>query len=244
MKISESRPVRGARGVARRPAEAAPKVEAPAAEPRPIGDSASVMGIPEAEFTPKVRTAIMTLMEEVGRLRQELEQAQQRIVDVVRLADQDALLLIANRRAFVRDMSRIMSYSSRYGTPASLVYFDINGFKQINDTYGHAAGDAALKMVAELLVDQVRGSDVVGRLGGDEFGVILVHADEAIAKTKAQSLADAIRQSPLVWQGESLDLDVAHGVYGLKPGVKIDEALDEADRAMYAHKNTRKEPSE
>ena len=244
MKIGESRPVRGARGIARRPAEAAPKVEAPAAEPRPIADSASVMGIPEAEFTPKVRAAIMTLMEEVGRIRQELEQAQRRIADVERLADQDALLPIANRRAFVRDMSRIMSYSSRYGTPASLVYFDINGFKQINDTYGHAAGDAALKMVAELLVDQVRESDVVGRLGGDEFGVILVHADEAIAKTKAQSLADAIRQSPLVWQGESLDLDVAHGVYGLKPGVKIDEALDEADRAMYAHKNTRKEPSE
>ncbi len=240
MKISESRPVRGARGVARRPAEAAPKLEAPAAEPRPIVDSASVMGIPEAEFTPKVRAAIMTLMEEVGRIRQQLEQAQQRIADVERLADQDALLPIANRRAFVRDMSRIMSFSSRYGTPASLVYFDINGFKQLNDTYGHAAGDAALKMVAELLVDQVRESDVVGRLGGDEFGVILVHADEAIANTKAQSLAEAIRSNPLDWEGERLNLDVAHGVYALKPGVDIGEALAKADKAMYAHKNSSK----
>ena len=120
------------------------------------------------------------------------------MTDVERLADQDALLPIANRRAFVREMSRLASYSERYHTPASLVYFDINGFKAINDIHGHAAGDAALQSVAELLVQHVRESDTVGRLGGDEFGVILVHADEAVANTKAQSLADAIR-----WSGKA-----------------------------------------
>ena len=244
MKIGDTRPVRGVSAVSRGADKRPTKGGGETVAPRPIADSATVMGIPEAEFTPKVRAAIMTLMEEVALMRRELETTQRRLSDVERLADQDALLPIANRRAFVREMSRVASYSMRYHAPASLVYFDINGFKAINDTYGHAAGDAALQSVAELLVRQVRESDIVGRLGGDEFGVILVHADEAIANTKAQSLAEAIRSNPLDWEGERLNLDVAYGVYALKPGVDIGEALAKADKAMYAHKNTSKTPGE
>ena len=91
------------------------------------------MGIPEAEFTPKVRAAIMALMEEVDRLRRELQQTPARIAYLEQLADEDSLPPIANRRAFVRELSRMMSFAERYDTPASVIYFDVNDLKVIND---------------------------------------------------------------------------------------------------------------
>src|SRR5581483_1972703 len=103
----------------------------------------------------------------------ELVQANARIVELERLADEDALMPVANRRAFVRELSRMIAFTQRYGLPSSVVYFDINGMKQINDSHGHTAGDAALQHIAKILVDNIRSSDLVGRLGGDEFAVIL-----------------------------------------------------------------------
>ncbi len=80
---------------------------------------------------------------------------------------------VANRRAFVRELTRIVAYSERYNSVSSILYFDIDGFKEINDQYGHVAGDAALQHISEIFVLNVRESDVVDRLGDDEFGVIL-----------------------------------------------------------------------
>src|ERR1700712_1291455 len=137
--------------------------------------AANVLGIPEAEFTPRVRDAIMGLMGEVDNLRRELSQTRARLDEAEKTADQDHLLPLLNRRAFVRELTRYIAFSGRYNTPASLIYFDMNHLKRINDTYGHAAGDAALKHFAETLLGHVRDSDCVGRLGGDEFGVLLTH---------------------------------------------------------------------
>ena len=88
---------------------------------------------------------------------------------------------VANRRSFVRELSRMLSYAQRYGGEISVLYFDVNDMKSINDTYGHAAGDAAIGHVANLLAASIRESDVVGRLGGDEFGIILANAPESEA---------------------------------------------------------------
>ena len=112
-----------------------------------VQDSAAVMGIPEAELTPKVRDAIMTLMEEVARLREELNNNRGRIQHLERLADQDSLLPVYNRRAFVRELTRAISMTERYGAPSTVIYFDVNNMKQINDTYGHHVGDLLLKAV-------------------------------------------------------------------------------------------------
>lgn len=215
---------------------------APAA-PRPAADSASVLGIPEHELTPKVRDAIMRLMAEVDALRRDLERSQERIAYLERLADQDALAPVANRRAFVRELSRVMAFSERYNAPASVIYFDVNGLKPINDTYGHAAGDAALMRVADVLVENVRESDVVGRLGGDEFGVILSQADDATAAEKARSLVSKIESEPMEWQDAQIPIHVSYGVYTFRGGDSAGEALEAADRAMYAHKQSRKQPS-
>jgi len=239
MKINETRSV-GGTGAVRSRMNRTYGVQGQSAtsEPRDISDSAAVLGIPEAELTPKVRSAIMTLMEEVARLRQDLAQTERRLTDVEQLADQDGLVPLVNRRAFVRELTRVASYSERYNTPASLIYFDVNQFKIINDTHGHAAGDAALQAIAETLASQVRESDIVGRIGGDEFAVILERAGEDVAQRKALSLAETIRQRPLKWQQQNIALDVAFGVYAFRPGVDVDQAMAEADRAMYANKQT------
>jgi len=213
------------------------------AAPRPIHDQATVMGIPEAELTPKVREAIGELMAEVQRLRSELDQAKRRVDHLEHLADRDTLTPLLNRRAFVRELSRIMSYSERYQASNAVLYFDVDGLKQINDTYGHSAGDAALAHVAGVLVRHVRASDVVGRLGGDEFGVILVQADLKEAHEKAQQLAAAIRSEPALWQGKTFQIEASYGVHSLSAGQEAQDAIDAADRAMYAQKRGLLDPA-
>jgi diguanylate cyclase (GGDEF)-like protein len=195
-----------------------------------------VLGIPESELTPKVQGAIMRLMEEVETLRREIEQSRQRISYLEQLADQDTLAPIANRRAFVRELSRIMAFAERYGTASSLIYFDVNDLKPINDTHGHAAGDAVLMQVAETLLGNVRESDVVGRLGGDEFAVILSQADEDQAVEKAADLVRRIEGQTLDWNGTDIAIHVAHGTYTIRGDDSAQEALAAADRAMYERK--------
>ncbi len=239
MKIGGTPPIRGVGSVGDRRGPKKPD-EGGRVDGREISDTTSIMGIPEEELTPKVRAAIMALMDEVARMRREMDTTQARIRHLERMADQDSLVPVFNRRAFVRELSRVLSYSERYGAPGSVIYFDINSFKEINDTYGHAAGDAALELVAESLIQNVRESDIVGRLGGDEFGVILSHADSATAAEKAQLLADSIRGSTFRWEGQAIDLDVAYGIYSFIQGQDARAALEAADKAMYAHKGSMK----
>ena len=240
MKIGGTGAATGPAGI-RRTAAASKASPVAAVAPRAtVADTTSVMGIPEAELTPKVRSAIMALMQEVDSLRRELERSKQRLLNLEKLADQDSLTPVINRRAFVRELSRVISYAQRYDAVSSLIYFDINGFKAINDTYGHACGDAALLFVVDVLSKNVRDSDVVGRLGGDEFGVILAQADDRQARDKAAQLARAVGAHPLDWEGTKIKIEVAYGVYSFKQGENATEALAAADRAMYAHKKTLK----
>ncbi|MFQ5984392.1 MAG: GGDEF domain-containing protein [Alphaproteobacteria bacterium] len=204
--------------------------------PRAGSDMTTIMGVPEAELTPKVREATLQLMAEVDKLRRELKVSRERMSQLEKLADQDPLVPVANRRAFVRELARVMSYSQRYGTRSSVLYIDLDGLKAINDTYGHAAGDAALLHVAKLLMENVRGSDVVGRLGGDEFGVILAQADQPTANEKAAALASAIETRPLTWNGKVVVLCIAYGAYSFKPDEDPVTAIGHADKAMYASK--------
>ena len=203
---------------------------------RAAGDVTSIMGIPTAELTPKVRLALTELMTEAQQLRDEIERLKQRAQHLEQLADQDSLAPILNRRAFVRELSRNSAFAERYAAGGSVLYFDINDMKEINDAFGHAAGDIALKHVANVLLQNVRASDVVGRLGGDEFGVILAQSQGQSADEKAKALAEAIATPVLEHNGNRFQVGVAYGVYTLAQGDKVDAALDAADRAMYAQK--------
>src|SRR5438128_496589 len=147
----------------------------------PAGDPDALLGLAELSpetLSPELRDAVTKLAGERDRLREELARARARIASLERLADEDSLTPVANRRAFVRQLRRMIALTHRYGVPAAIVYFDVNQMKEINDRHGHPAGDAALRHLAEVLRDNIRSSDIVGRLGGDEFGVLLAHTDE------------------------------------------------------------------
>jgi diguanylate cyclase (GGDEF)-like protein len=139
----------------------------------------------------------------------------------------------------MRELGRIRTFSQRYGVAASLVYFDLDGLKTINDRFGHAAGDAAIKAVAERLLANVRESDIVGRMGGDEFAVILVQADHATAEGKAAHLARAVEAQPLRFGDWSAPLHLSWGVREISQDLEPEALVAEADAAMYARKRER-----
>jgi diguanylate cyclase (GGDEF)-like protein len=238
MKVSSGRGVAGAYN-AKGAASGARPAPIGASAAQPVQDVTAILGIPEAEFTPRVRAAIMTLMAEVDRLRHELDLAKTRLDAAEAQADQDVLLPILNRRAFVRELSRMLTFSERYDVPVALVYMDLNGFKPVNDAFGHAAGDAALQHVCGILLRNIRESDILGRLGGDEFGLLLPKADFDTAKRKALGLAEQVRQAPFEWEGAKLPVTFAHGVTIMRAGQTASDAIAAADKAMYQDKRMR-----
>jgi diguanylate cyclase (GGDEF)-like protein len=145
---------------------------------------------------------------------------------------------VLNRRAFVRELARAMAFSRRYGSPAALLYLDLDGFKAVNDVHGHLAGDAALKRVAELLVLHTRESDMVGRMGGDEFAVLLQQADLETAKTKALSLAAVIEDDPFEFGGMRVPLGGSFGVRAFEGQDNAETWLGEADAQMFVRKRS------
>ncbi|MGE5539117.1 MAG: GGDEF domain-containing protein [Gemmatimonas sp.] len=235
MKIGPSKPLGGPSSIAPASARRVGDAGSAPAVSR-VADSASVLGIPESEFTPKVRSAILSLLAEVDRLRRDVEESRSRIAYLERLADEDPLAPVANRRAFVRELSRMMSFAERYGAASSLLYFDIDNMKAINDAFGHTAGDAAIKFVAQQLVANVRESDTVGRLGGDEFGAILVNVDQAAAQEKGHQLQRAIELGGFQWQGKPVPLTITFGAFSFTGGGDAGKIIEQADRAMYERK--------
>ena len=240
MKVERNTPARAARSVAS--AAYARRVEAVDGMASVDAVGATVLGIPEAEFTPRVRDAIMGLMGEVENLRRELGQTRARLDEVEKTADQDGMLPLLNRRAFVRELTRYIAFADRYNTPASLIYFDLNNLKLTNDTFGHAAGDAVLMRFSKVLLAHVRETDCVGRLGGDEFAILLSHATHAHALKKADTLADAVQAAPAEWNGNAIPVSFAYGAFELKAGDNADAAIARADEAMYAQKRASKAP--
>lgn len=238
MEIRDTKPVLGAGAIRKAEARRAVDQADATAAPEPT-DVLNLAGLSETELTPKLRQAIMGLMAEVDALRRELGEARQRIGYLERLADEDPLMPVANRRAFVRELTRMLSFAQRYGAPASIVYIDVNNLGQINDDHAHAAGDAALMQVARVLLDNIRNTDVVGRLGGDELGVLLVQTDQPLAEQKAAQLAAAVAAKPLLWQSQEIPLSISYGVYSFVGGENAGAALDAADRAMYQAKRQR-----
>ena len=186
-----------------------------------------------------MQETLVRLQAERETMQRELEDARMRIAQLERLADEDSLAPIANRRAFVRELSRMIAFTRRYGPPSSVIYFDVNGMKQINDTHGHPAGDAALRHVADVLCKNVRSSDIVGRLGGDEFGVILAQTSQEQANAKAAALAQAISATSFSWGKLQISVSAAFGVYSFTGSDDAQVAIEAADKAMYTQKRVR-----
>lgn len=173
---------------------------------------------------------------EVARLRAEIAELEQRLEQLDRLAHEDALVGLPNRRAFTRNLERLIDRVRRYGDEAALLFVDIDGLKAINDRLGHLAGDQALIQIARRLTQGVRASDCVARVGGDEFAVLLEHADEITARETAARLMTRVADTHLVYGDGEVPLSVAIGVASITSADGPEDVLVRADREMYATK--------
>jgi diguanylate cyclase (GGDEF)-like protein len=177
----------------------------------------------------------------IRRLRRQLAEALAKIEELEACADTDFLLGVLNRRGFERELGRAVAYIRRYRATGALIVLDVDRLKPINDTFGHAAGDAVLKAVVDVLQRHVRASDVIGRLGGDEFVLLLWNLTEADALAKAALLEDAIDHLVFTFNDHSVSAGASTGVAWLGLEADAADALEQADRAMYARKTQRKE---
>jgi len=195
-------------------------------------DFAAVHGVDLDEFTPGVREAMATLIGEVASLREALDQSNKRLDYLTKLADQDSISALLNRRAFVRELSRalVLARQSRIGS--TLIFLEIENLKAINVRYGMAAGDAAIEHVAEIVRSQFAEGTVTGRLGGAEFGLVLVGEPADAARAQAERLASVLAARPLIWDGGEIALAMHWGVHSLLPGEDVNAAMNAADRAM------------
>jgi len=153
------------------------------------------------------------------------------------LADTDPLTGLLNRRGFREHFERELSRSSRYGRALACIVVDIDFFKRINDTHGHAAGDATLMRIAEILSRQCRPSDVVCRYGGEEFCLLVPETSELGAAMLAERMRMALADTLIVVAGQALRVTSSFGVAErLGDADSVDDLVDRADRALRAAK--------
>ncbi len=176
------------------------------------------------------------LDQEVTLLRATVGVLRARLAELERLADTDSLTPLLNRRAFLRELSRTIDAKARHGVASALIYVDMTGLKSINDNHGHATGDAAILHVARFLRDRTRLTDFVGRIGGDEFALVLTHVDHAAAEAKAAQLVDDMPIQLLEIGGGALRVGICSGMTMIEDGDDAETALARADANMYALK--------
>lgn len=216
------------------------------ADRRGRNDLIEALGLGELPDDPRLRAAITALGDEVLSLHEEVARLREALRASALLADHDTLCPIFNRRAFMRELKREIALAARFDTPLSVIYMDLDGFKAINDRFGHATGDAVLERVASVLIEDTRDTDIIARLGGDEFGIALPHASVSDASEKARRLSERIAMIRVRPSNDEtlppLRLGASIGVAGWHPELDPQSLVSEADAAMYAAKSASARP--
>lgn len=174
--------------------------------------------------------------EERGLLRDLAGMAEQELM-AVQMANMDELTLLSNRRGFKALAQYALEACKHRDKPATLLFFDLNDFKHINDHYGHAEGDSALKTFADVLRIAFRESDVVGRLGGDEFVALLTgssHVETTAIMARLREILD--ERNATLHRGYAIRFSVGQIEYDPQRHDTVDRLLADADSAMYEHK--------
>ena len=177
----------------------------------------------------RLRRQFSQQLDAMGHLRMRAEEFH-------RLATTDPLTGLANRRTGEERLIAELARSRRYGHPLTLVAFDLNNFKQINDQYGHAAGDLVLRAFAQKLATTLRASDVAVRLGGDEFLAVLPECKI----DQASNLLTRLKPLEVSYQGMLIPVEFAAGPVGYEQGDTLEQFLERADRTLYADKRAAK----
>lgn len=178
--------------------------------------------------------------EERALLRDLARMAEQELA-AVQMASMDEMTLLSNRRGFEALARHALGVCKRLKKPATLLFFDLNEFKHINDSFGHAEGDGALKTFADVLRIAFRESDVIGRLGGDEFVALLSAADHVETSAIMARLGELLNErNATLKRGYDIRFSVGQIEYDAGRHPDIEALLADADKAMYLHKQAGK----
>lgn len=167
------------------------------------------------------------------------EQGRQ-IAELERDAVTDPLTGVLNRRGFEAELARALADGRRYDEHGALIYLDMDGFKQINDTLGHSAGDAVLCKFASILSNNVRDTDRIGRLGGDEFAVLMSRTTVENATVRAEKIDQIIKVSAIDWHGQMISIRASMGTDYFGPNDDSSAVIIRADQNMYRQKQERR----
>ncbi len=189
------------------------------------------------ELLARVRVAIR-LKRERDRLRQRAEELRRSAEAASEMSMTDALTGLLNRYGLQRALQRELAEARRYARPLSCLLVDIDFFKAVNDTYGHAAGDTALRQAARALSESVRGSDVVCRYGGEEFLVLAPETVAGGARALAEKIRQAFRARLFGDAARTFSLTLSVGVAELRPDESGNDMIARADDALYHAKQT------
>ncbi len=192
------------------------------------GDNVVALNLPrEADRQVVLDWAVATVAQAEERVR---------IKYLEGLSVTDELTGLLNRRGFLAQLDRALAAARRGGPHGVLMICDLDGFKAINDEYGHLIGDEALCQTASLLARNIRRADTVARLGGDEFAVLLVGAHLVAARRKAQALAQIVAANAIAVDNHQFKLRVSFGLAAYSGEEPEDELMNRADIAMYGQK--------
>lgn len=175
----------------------------------------------------------------LSALERENNQLKARIAELERLVACDTLTPLFNRRHFMEELDRWCWRTHRYGGEYGLLFIDVDNLKTVNDSLGHQVGDMLLMAIAKGLLGAVRRSDLVARIGGDEFAILLDNIPEAELGGKAERIAKVIGKLSIDHGGATLTPSISAGFTPIEPGIKPSELLLRADRSMYAAKQAK-----
>jgi diguanylate cyclase (GGDEF)-like protein len=174
----------------------------------------------------------VSLDDENALLRASLAEARARIGELEEGSDRDPRTRLPNRRRFLSELARVVGQAGRHGATGALLFIDLKGLGRINDAHGRIAGDATLVHVAKLLSGLIRATDILARVGGDEFGLILDHLDHNSAIDTADRLARCIAAHPVDLGSAQVAVEVSIGTAAILPGDSASEVMQRADRNM------------
>jgi diguanylate cyclase (GGDEF)-like protein len=200
---------------------------------RGLRDVASFMGIPEAELTPAVTDAIVSLMEEIDELRHELAHAHSHENIMSATQDSHAELPVLTRHALVRELKVMAARTQHSGSSCSFVYFRIRNMPVLKNSLGLLASEMALRGTAEVLITQLRLTDRIGTLGGDGFGIVLPLANEEDALEKVKALVQKVEEATILWNGLRLEIQIAYGIHTLQANEDELAILNESDKDLH-----------
>ena len=179
---------------------------------------------------------VQRLMSRLNELESESQNLKARVKKERMQAQIDTLTGIANRLGYDHRVAQEYARWKRFGNPLSLVVWDVDLFKRINDDYGHAAGDKALKTIATLLAEQVRETDYLARYGGEEFVLIMPGANSKAAKVVAEKLRKTVEDSGFHFKGKPVSITISAGISEFKKNDTTGSVFERADKALYAAK--------